>query len=336
MESFNGNTTGQEVVAAFSNDIPTKTSRPLIFVRSLGTPALIPVAVLITGASQGSLGSESAIQLASAKHLILVGRNQAKIQPVIDETRVLNPSGRTTFVQADLASNDSVRRAAAEINALPGLDHIDIVINSAGVMAVRPYQTSADGVELQFAANHLGHFLLTKLILGKILAARTPTIVNLSSMGYELGECNFEDPNFNDGDTYNPWLSYAQAKTANILHVAGLHDKYGDKGLATFAVHPGYVPDSQLQASNGVDMDLMVDGYKLAVSRNDGKGIPPQEPRTLQEGCATVLLAALDPHLRDKSRTLLFEGKVYEGIKEYAISKQNAKKLWDLSEKLTQ
>ncbi|KAI1127804.1 putative short-chain dehydrogenase [Nemania abortiva] len=316
MEAFNGNTIGQEVVTAFASDIATK-------------------AILITGASKGSLGAESARQLASAKYLILAGRNEAKIKPVIDEIRSLNPRGKTAFIQVDLASNESVRRAAADINALPDLDQLDIVINAAGNMALRTYQTSADGVELQFAANHLGHFLLTKLILNKILLAPSPTIVNLTSTGYELGECNLEDPSFNNGAMYNPWLAYAQAKTANILHVVGLHEKYGDKGLAAFAVHPGYVPESQLQTTNGVDMDLMMEGYKLSVARNGGKDVPPQEVRTLQEGCAAILLAALDAGLRGKCPALLFEGKVYAGVKEYAISKQNAKKLWDLSDKLT-
>ncbi|KAI8631270.1 putative short-chain dehydrogenase [Xylariaceae sp. FL1651] len=243
MESFDGNTTGQMVVAAFATDVAAK-------------------AIIITGASK-----------------------------------------------VDLASNESVRHAAVKINALPDLDHIDIVINAAGNMAVRTYQASADGFELQFAANHLGHFLLTKLILDKILAASAPTVVNLTSMGYELAECNFEDPNFNagrvHGNAYDPWLAYSQAKTANILHVLGLYDKFGHKGLATFAVHPGYVSESQLECNNGVDTDLMIAGYKLAVARND-----------------------------DKSSTLLFEEKVHPSIKEYATNKQNAKKLWDLSEKL--
>lgn len=99
-------------------------------------------------------------------------------------------------MQADLANNDSVRQAATKINALPGVDAINIVINAAGNMAVRNYTTSADGIELQFAANHLGHFLLTKLILPKVLAAPEPIVVNLTSTGYELGEVQFEDINF--------------------------------------------------------------------------------------------------------------------------------------------
>jgi NAD(P)-dependent dehydrogenase (short-subunit alcohol dehydrogenase family) len=152
--------------------------------------------VLITGCSAGSLGAEAAKHLAPAKHLILVGRNETKITPVIEEIRALNPDGKTTFVQADLANNESVRQAAAKITSLVGLDYINIVINAAGIMAVRNYTTSTDGIELQFAANHLGHFLLTKLILPKVLAAPTPTVVNLTSTGYELGEVKFEDINF--------------------------------------------------------------------------------------------------------------------------------------------
>ncbi|XXH02096.1 hypothetical protein Hte_008462 [Hypoxylon texense] len=227
MAPFNGNTTGREVVAAFANTVQGKT-------------------VLITGSSKGSLGAETvkALAPASVKRLVLVGRNEAKVTPVIDEIQELNPEVKVDFVQADLASNESVRRAAAKINSLAGLDRIDIVINAAGNMAVRTFQASADGNELQFAANYLGHFLLTNLILDKILAAPFSTVVNLTSMGYEMGEVNYDDPNFDGGKTYDPWLAYAQAKTANILHAAGLRYKFGDKGLAAFAVHPGCEIDS--------------------------------------------------------------------------------------------
>ncbi|KAI4861348.1 putative short-chain dehydrogenase [Hypoxylon rubiginosum] len=318
MAPFNGNTTGKEVVAAFASTVRGKT-------------------VLITGSSKGSLGAETVKELASglAKRLILVGRNETKVVPVANEIRELNPEVKVDFVQADLASNESVRRAAAKINSLAGLDHIDIVINAAGNMAVRTYQTSADGNELQFAANYLGHFLLTNLILDKILAAPASTVVNLTSMGYEMGEVNYDDPNFDGGKTYDPWVAYAQAKTANILHAAGLRYKFGDKGLAAFAVHPGYVPDSGLQANNEVDTDMMIEGYKLAVARNGGKDLPPQAPRTLQEGCATILVAALDSSLRDKSPALLLECNIYPGVKHYAINADDAEKLWALGERLT-
>ncbi|KAI1404279.1 putative short-chain dehydrogenase [Hypoxylon fuscum] len=316
MAVFNGETTGKEIIATFANNVRGK-------------------AVLITGSSQGSLGAETAKQLASAKHLILAGRNESKITPVLNEIRERNPEAKTTFVQVDLANNESVRHAAAKINTLADLDRLDIIINAAGNMAVRTYQTSADGVELQFAANYLGHFLLTNLVIDKLLVAPAPTVVNLTSMGYELGECNFEDPNFQGGKTYNPWSAYAQAKTANILHAAGLRYRFGDKGLAAFAVHPGYIPESQLQTNSGVDMDLMMEGYKMAVARNDGKDVPPQTPRSLQEGCATILLAALDPSLRDESPALLLECNVYPGVKDYAITVTNAEKLWTLGEKLT-
>lgn len=144
-----------------------------------------------------------------AKRLILVGRNETKVVPVANEIRELNPEVKVDFVQADLASNESVRRAAAKINSLAGLDHIDIVINAAGNMAVRTYQTSADGNELQFAANYLGHFLLTNLILDKILAAPASTVVNLTSMGYEMGEVNYDDPNF---DVSGPLLSLSSCR----------------------------------------------------------------------------------------------------------------------------
>lgn len=86
-----------------------------------------------------------------------------------------------------------IRKAADEINSL--VTHIDIWVNGAGVMARKNYETSKDGVEVQFAANYLGHFLLTNLLLQKIIKAKG-TIVNITSMAYFIAEADTEDPNF--------------------------------------------------------------------------------------------------------------------------------------------
>ncbi|KAI9653415.1 MAG: putative secondary metabolism biosynthetic enzyme [Bathelium mastoideum] len=313
--AFGGETNGKEVVQAFKDEVYGKT-------------------IIITGPSKGSIGAEAALSLAPAspKAIFLVGRNKGKIQPVVEEIKKVSPQIQAEFIEADLANNGSIRKAASTISAKAS--KIDIVLNAAGVMATRPYRASDDDIELQFAANHTGHYLLTQLLIDKLLASGHPRVVNLTSMGYTMAEVNFDDPNFQSGKTYDPWVAYGQAKTANILHAAGLTSKYKAKGLSAFAVHPGLILESGLLGNCGVDNPLFEDGYKLAVARNGGQELPQQTPRTLQQGCATLLLAALDPSLADKAPALMMECAVIPA-QDYAISAANVDKLWDLSEKLT-
>ena len=117
---------------------------------------LIHHTVLIVGPSERSLGATCAIELAAARpaHILLAGRTRAKIEPVITAISATSPEIRVTFVETDLCSNASVAAAAETINSL--VFSIHALLNAAGVMAVRTFEKSADGVERQFAANHLG------------------------------------------------------------------------------------------------------------------------------------------------------------------------------------
>ena len=105
-------------------------------------------------------------------------------------------------MQCDLLDNVSVRKAAARVNSL--VHKIDILINNAGIMAARTFQKSADGVESQFAAGYLGHFLLTNLIMDKIVAARG-VVVNMTSSAYMLDEVDTHDPNFEVMENLMTW-----------------------------------------------------------------------------------------------------------------------------------
>lgn len=114
---------------------------------------------------------------------------------MLDEIKKINPGISARFIRLDLANLASVRETAGMINA--SVPHIDVLINNAGIMAVKEYTKTVDGLESQFVTNHLGHFLLTNLLMGKIFAAgEGARIVNLASMGYELSEFRFEDWNF--------------------------------------------------------------------------------------------------------------------------------------------
>ena len=152
--------------------------------------------VVITGPSKDGIGAEIAKTFAAAKpsHILLAGRNEGKITPVIQEIQEEYPAVKIHFVQCDLTNNASVRKAAEKVNS--SVDKVDIIINNAGIMAARTFQKSADGVELQLAAGYLGHFLLTNLIMDKVVAAKG-VVINITSSAYTLDEVDTEDPNFN-------------------------------------------------------------------------------------------------------------------------------------------
>jgi NAD(P)-dependent dehydrogenase (short-subunit alcohol dehydrogenase family) len=154
-------------------------------------------AVLITGPSVKSIGAETALSLAHGNpaHIILAGRNESRITPVIEKIRALKPSIKVTFLQLDLADQASIRKAALDVNT--NVEKIDYLINCAGVMAIPTFETTKEGIEMQFGLNHIGHFLFTNLIIGKIIAAgKGARIINVTSTGFEHGGVLYEDWNF--------------------------------------------------------------------------------------------------------------------------------------------
>lgn len=193
---------------------------------------------MITGPSDGTIGGQTVLDLVSGspKEIILAGRTLSKIQPVIDKIKAEHPSVVATFVHLDLTDLSSIKSAAKEVSSK--IQSLDVLINNAGIMAIKDYTKTMDGVEIQFAANHIGHFLLTNLLVPKIIAAKG-RIINVSSLGYMIGGVHFDDPGFSNGATYNPWVAYAQSKTANILFIRSLASKLESKGVASFAVSPG-------------------------------------------------------------------------------------------------
>jgi NAD(P)-dependent dehydrogenase (short-subunit alcohol dehydrogenase family) len=159
-------------------------------------------------------------------------------------------------------SQDSIREAASEIAQVT--PRIDIVINNAGLMTLRR-QLTVEGIEAQFGANHVGHFLLTNLLMPHLLAAAkvnapgVTRVVNLTSLGHRLSPVRFHDYNFEGKEippeeqhsplppmfangqegAYNGYVSYGQAKTANILFSVELNRLLKEKGIVSYAVHPG-------------------------------------------------------------------------------------------------
>lgn len=262
---------------------------------------------------------------------MLLGRSQEKAQPVLDAIRAVDASVPAKFVEVDLCSHASVRAAAAKILADPDVPHINALINNAAVMAC-PYALSSDGIELQFAAGHVGHFLLTNLLMPKLLRGGA-RIVNVSSMGHKLGHVRFDDPNFTEEGSYTPWNGYGQAKTANILFSVALNNRFAGAaggGIHAYALHPG-----SITTNLGKHLKPgMIDSIKAQVL---GSEFATFRMKNLQQGCSTQLRAALDPSLPDQEGVMLYSCALTtnpEKIFPRAVDPADAERLWTLSEKL--
>lgn len=163
-------------------------------------PLIKDKVILSTGVTVDSIGWTYVESIAASpsgppKLLILAGRSQAKLDDAAARLRASSPLCPVRTLVADLASLSSVREAAAQVVAWDDVPALDVVHCCAGVMAV-PYRLSPDGFETQLAANHLGHFLLVNLLMGKILAAPAPRVVVVSSDGHRASPFRFEDYNF--------------------------------------------------------------------------------------------------------------------------------------------
>ena len=185
--------------------------------------------IVITGASDG-IGAAAARQLADTDaRLILVGRSPEKTQAVAAVTGA-------EYHLADFTRLDEVRRLAEVLNER--CDRIDVLANNAGGMFSGPTSTP-DGFEKTFQVNHLAPYLLTHLLLGKLLDSRA-AVVNTSSIGARLfGSINLDD--LNNWQDFKPNKAYGDAKLANVLFTKGLHDRFHDRGLSSVAFHPGNV-----------------------------------------------------------------------------------------------
>ncbi|KAI5865791.1 retinol dehydrogenase 13 [Durotheca rogersii] len=290
---------------------------------------------LITGVSEKSIGANLAYALAAEApaRILLVGRNKSRIDPVVRRIATNYPDVVATFVPCDLTDFDSVRAAARRINEDAAIPRVDVVVNNAGVMAPVKYTLDKQGYELSLSANHLGHFLLTALLLPKIVAAAPGArVVNVSSRGHAAGPFRFDDWNFSGGAAYDGWSAYGQSKTANILFSAELGRRLAGAGIRAYAVHPGAIIGTGLADHLGEGEWQGI--YEVAL-RNTGHEFPAlNDLKDLSAGTASLAAAALDPDLDGQSGAYIVDCQVARPLEPYAEDPENARKLWELSEEL--
>jgi NAD(P)-dependent dehydrogenase (short-subunit alcohol dehydrogenase family) len=250
-------------------------------------PSQIGHTALITGAN-GGLGLRTAEALAAAgAEVIMACRNQAKAELALLSVASLATSAPPRIVTLDLADLGSVRRCADEV--VGSVDKIDILVNNAGVMAIPDLRT-ADGFEMQFGTNHLGHFALTGLLLPALQRAPQPRVVTVSSIAHWGGTMRWTDLQWER--RYSRSRAYAQSKLANLLFTSELATRAARAGsrLVAAAAHPGF-SDTNLQT-----VAPAMSGSRLAVQLAALGNRVFAQPDTM--GALPSLRAATDPDVR--------------------------------------
>jgi NAD(P)-dependent dehydrogenase (short-subunit alcohol dehydrogenase family) len=282
---------------------------------------------LVTGASSG-LGQETARALASrGAHVVLTARNADAGRAAADAIRSSTRNEHIEVEDLELASLASIRAFAKRF--LARHPKLDILVNNAGVMAC-PLGRTADGFELQFGTNHIGHFLLACLLAPALRAGAPSRVVSVSSRGHHLSPVVFDDVNY-ERRAYEKWPAYGQAKTANVLFAVGLDRRLRDDGVRANALHPGAIITQ-------LGRHLVQEDYEFLQKRNSG-----MQFKSVEAGAATAVFTATAPELEGRGGLYLEDCHVaevndapdaLEGVKSYALDTNNAERLWALSEKL--
>lgn len=240
---------------------------------------------IVTGAN-GGLGLEMTRDLAAkGAHVIMAARNQEKAKAAEDEILSHQPDADLEIRSLDLGSLDSVREFSKGV--LDDFDHIDLLINNAGVMGI-PEKRTQDGFEMQFGVNHLGHFALTAHLLPAIAPTPGSRVVSITSTGRHFGPPVDPDNPHLEGN-YEPWRAYGQSKLANLHFAIGLERRFREAGAATesLVAHPG-LSGTDLQ-SNSVRETGGGRSQRFFEFLAHNTGMPPER------GALPILRAATDP-----------------------------------------
>jgi NAD(P)-dependent dehydrogenase (short-subunit alcohol dehydrogenase family) len=304
---------------------------------------LVGKVAIVTGGYSG-LGLEAARTLVSAGARVIV--------PARDVERarkaVATAGGGMEVQPMDLTDPASVDNFARDFvdTGLP----LHMLINNAGIMALPELKRDAQGNELQFSTNHLGHFRLTLRLWPALRRAHGARVVSVSSAGHRFSPVVFEDINFEHRD-YDSFKAYGQSKTANILFAVALDRRGQEDGIRAFALHPGGIAATNLGTHVGVEM-LKKTGFV------DENGRPvvdlSRDLKSVPQGAATHVWCAVSPQLDGKGGVfcadsditpVLPEGGSFDltedrtnrgtGVQAYAVDPKAAEELWRRSEEIT-
>jgi NAD(P)-dependent dehydrogenase (short-subunit alcohol dehydrogenase family) len=285
---------------------------------------------VITGGNSG-IGYEAGLALAGKKaEVILAVRDMNKGDEAVKNIRAKYPQAKVIAMELDLSSLQSVRAFVEAF--LSKHTKLDILINNAGVMAI-PARRTADGFEMQFGTNHLGHFALTGLLLPVLKATPNARVVTISSGVHMIGDIHFDDLQWEK--RYERWSAYAQSKLANLLFAYEFQRRLAatDSTLISVACHPGYA------ATNLQIVGPKMDGSHVRLWMMKAANVLVAQRRDM--GALPTLFAATAPNVDsgDYIGPMSLGGmrgypnKTFSNKKSY--DETLAKKLWSVSEELT-
>jgi NAD(P)-dependent dehydrogenase (short-subunit alcohol dehydrogenase family) len=245
--------------------------------------------VIVTGANLG-IGKETAIDLARRGGKVYIAcRDMQRGEDALSDIKKKSGSDKVHFLQLDLASMTSINEFSKKFHELEAQLHV--LINNAGVMAC-PKALTADGFEMQIGTNHLGHFLLTKLLLDLLKAASPSRVVIVSALAHRWGSINKED--LNSGCSYGKFKAYAQSKLANNLFTHELSKKLEGTGVTANCLHPGIIVTALTRYVTG-------EGMIKSSIKSTIDPVLRQFLNTPEEGAQTSICLAVDPELEKVS-----------------------------------
>lgn len=270
---------------------------------------------MVTGGNSG-VGKETAVGLASlGGNVVIVCRNKNKGEAAWAEVRAKSGNENVDLMLADLSSHKSVRRLIGSFKAKYG--KLDVLVNNAGEILSKRHVT-VDGLERTFASNHLGHFLLTNLLLDTIKASTPARIINITSEAHRGAKILFDD--LQGEKNYSAFRAYGQAKLANVLFTYELARKLEGTGVGVNCLHPGVVRTGFGHDDSGL-MSLVI-------------WIASPFFKSAEKAARAVIKLATLSELESAS------GKYFSGMKEARSSEESydretARRLWEVSEELT-
>jgi NAD(P)-dependent dehydrogenase (short-subunit alcohol dehydrogenase family) len=278
--------------------------------------------IVITGVSSG-IGIETVRALAATgANLYLTARNLPKAQTALAD--IFKPN-QMELVQMDQTSLESVRNAAKTI--LSKTDKVNILINNAGIMAVPDLRLTDDGFEIQFATNHLSHFLLFQLLKPALLAASSPEfqsrVVNVASSGHAFHGINSSDNYHWQKGGYGDWIAYGQSKTANIYMANEIERRYGSRGLHASSLNPGFIATGLGAFLSTETIQGMLQNEALRKTQ-----------KSAEQGAATTVWAAVGEEWEGKGGRYLDDCAEVgvdpkgEGLAGHTFSPEDEARLW--------
>jgi NAD(P)-dependent dehydrogenase (short-subunit alcohol dehydrogenase family) len=284
---------------------------------------------IVTGAS-GGLGAETARALAAKGCVVtLAARDVAKARAVAASIQSAHVDAAIEVDRLELAEPDSVARYVERWTSDHG--ELNVLVLNAGVMAC-PLARTAEGFELHFATNHLGHFRLTMGLLDALRAGAPARVISVSSGGHVLSPVVFDDIHYHTRE-YDPWTAYGQSKTANVLFAVELDRRYRSKGIRGFAVHPGMI-------ATDLGRHLTPESIAEIVARVEDSG---ESYKSVAAGAATAVWAATAPELDGAGGVYVADCRVAPRIEEgapgyaaHAVDPDAAARLWTVSEMAAQ